>query len=155
MTRFNITRGEIGGWMTRLLSQATFISKQENSREKYRLNDIVVIVDTHQKAVVTVYSQNEHDDIAVQSRTNPEVKSVINDALRTMIKRKKVKTAMKIHDSLAKMLEVDNRMNKPHTNYRFTDNAWEDLIDEFNEIKSTIDSSLTVIEESQAKIEEK
>lgn len=90
--RFNITKNEMEGWTSRLLSQAVYVSSQDHNREKYRLNDIVVIVDTRQKMVVTVYSENEHDDNSVHSHTNPEVKSVINQALKTMVKQKKVKT---------------------------------------------------------------
>lgn len=90
--RFNITKNEMEGWTSRLLSQAIYVSSQDHNREKHRLNDIVVIVDTRQKMVVTVYSENEHDDNSVHSHTNPEVKSVINEALKTMVKQKKVKT---------------------------------------------------------------
>lgn len=90
--RFNITKNEMEGWMSCLLSQAVYVNSQAHNREKYRLNDIVVIVDTRQKVVVTVYSENEHDDNSVRAHTNPEVKSVINEALQMMVKQKKVKT---------------------------------------------------------------
>ena len=89
--RFNITKNEMEGWTSRLLSQAVYVSSQDHNCEKYRLNDIVVIVDTGQKIVVTVYSENEHDDNSIHSHTNPEVKSVINEALQMMVKQKKVK----------------------------------------------------------------
>ena len=62
LTRFNITKTEFDGWTSRLLSQGEFIQKQPNNREKYRLNDIVFIIDTHQRQLITVYSENEHDD---------------------------------------------------------------------------------------------
>ena len=89
--RFNITKNEMEGWTSRLLSQAVYVSSQDHNREKYRLNDIVVIVDTGQKIVVTVYYENEHDDNSIHSHTNPEVKSVIKEALQMMVKQKKVK----------------------------------------------------------------
>ena len=54
--RFNITKNDMEAWTSRLLSQAVFVSSQDHFREKYRLNDIVVIIDTRQKVVVTVYS---------------------------------------------------------------------------------------------------
>lgn len=152
--RFNITKKEMEGWTSRLLSQAIYVSRQDHNREKYRLNDIVVIVDTRQKIVVTVYSENEHDDNSVHSHTNPEVKSVINEALKTMVKQKKVKTAVKVHDSLEKMLAANRRMVNPYTNYRFTDSAWDDLLSAFDEVKECIESSLMVIDEAENKIAE-
>lgn len=152
--RFNITKNEMEGWTSRLLSQAVYVSSQDHNREKYRLNDIVVIVDTRQKMVVTVCSENEHDDNSVHSHTNPEVKSVINEALKTMVKQKKVKTAVKVHDSLEKMVAANRRMVKPYTNYRFTDSAWDDLLSAFDEVKECIESSLMVIDEAENKIAE-
>ncbi|UNL37807.1 hypothetical protein G8B26_05885, partial [Limosilactobacillus reuteri] len=93
LTRFNITKTEFDGWMSRLLSQGEFVEKQNNNREKYRLHDIVFVIDTRQKQVITVYSENEHDDNGFKVNTNPEVKSAINKALDLLIKQKKVRTA--------------------------------------------------------------
>lgn len=152
--RFNITKNDMEAWTSRLLSQAVFVSSQDHFREKYRLNDIVVIIDTRQKMIVTVYSENEHDDNSVHSQTNPEVKAVINDALKTMVKQKKVKTAIKVHDSLAKMIAANRRMVKPYTNYRFTDGAWDEFLAAFDEVKDCIESSLMVISEAEDKIAE-
>lgn len=70
----------------------------------------MVIIDTRQKMIVTVYSENEHDDNSVHSHTNPEVKSVINQALKTMVKQKKVKTAGKIYDNIQAMMDYCERM---------------------------------------------
>ena len=58
LTRFNITKTEFDGWMSRLLSQGEFVERQSNNREKYRLHDIVFIIDTQQKHLITVYSEN-------------------------------------------------------------------------------------------------
>ena len=90
LTRFNITKTEFDGWMSRLLSQGEFVEKQNNNREKYRLHDIVFVIDTRQKQVITVYSENEHDDNGFKVNTNPEVKSAINEALDLLVKQKKV-----------------------------------------------------------------
>ena len=152
--RFNITKNEFDVWMTRLLSQSTYVETQENHREKYRLNDVVLIVDTRQKVVVTVYSENEHDDINIYNPTNPEVKSAINDALRLMIKQRKVKAANKALNSIERMDAACKKMTSPYTNYRFTDNAWKELIRAFNEAKETLESGLMVIKEAQQKIDE-
>lgn len=154
LTRFNITKTEFDGWMSRLLSQGEFVEKQPNNREKYRLHDIVFIIDVHQRQLITVYSENEHDDNGFKVSTNPEVKSAINEALDLLIKQKKVKTAGKIYMNILAMLDYCERMKSPHVNHRFADVAWEQLINEFNEIKDILDGSSQVIEEAKRKIAE-
>ena len=153
-SRFNITKREIDTWLTRLLSQSVYVETQENHREKYRLNDVVLIIDTKQRVVVTVYSENEHDDINISNPTNPEVKSAINNALRLMIKQRKVKTANKSLKSIEKMNTACQKMNSPYANYRFTDHAWDELVKAFTEATQTLESGMAVIKEAQRKIDE-
>lgn len=154
LDRFNITKTEFDGWMSRLLSQGEFVEKQPNHREKYRLKDIVFIIDPQQRSVITVYSLNEHDDIGFKVKTNPEVKSAINEALDLLIKQKKVRTAGKIYDNIQAMMDYCERMKSPHVNHRFADIAWEQLLKEFNEIRQTLDGSMQVISEAKQKIAE-
>ena len=154
LDRFNITKTEFDGWMSRLLSQGEFVEKQPNHREKYRLKDIVFIIDPQQRSVITVYSLNEHDDIGFKVKTNPEVKSAINEALDLLVKQKKVRTAGKIYDNIQAMMDYCERMKSPHVNHRFADIAWEQLLKEFNEIRQTLDGSMQVISEAKQKIAE-
>lgn len=154
LDRFNITKTEFDGWMSRLLSQGEFVEKQPNHREKYRLKDIVFIIDPQQRSVITVYSLNEHDDIGFKVKTNPEVKSTINEALDLLIKQKKVRTAGKIYDNIQAMMDYCERMKSPHVNHRFADVAWEQLLKEFNEIRQALDGSMQVISEAKQKIAE-
>ena len=152
--RFNITKNDMEAWTSRLLSQAVFVSSQDHFREKYRLNDIVVIIDTRQKVVVTVYSENEHDDNGFKVTTNPEVKTAINEALDLLVKQKKVKTAGKIYNNILSMLDCCERMKNPHVNHRFADVTWGQLMNEFNQIQHALESSGQVIEEAKRKMAE-
>lgn len=154
LDRFNITKTEFDGWMSRLLSQGEFVEKQPNHREKYRLKDIVFIIDPQQRSVITVYSLNEHDDIGFKVKTNPEVKSTIDEALDLLIKQKKVRTAGKIYDNILAMLEYCERMKSPHVNHRFADVAWEQLLNEFNHMDKILSGSLEVIDEAKQRIAE-
>lgn len=149
LTRFNITKTEFDGWMSRLLSQGEFVERQSNNREKYRLHDIVFIIDTQQKHLIAVYSENEHDDNAFKVTTNPEVQSAINESLELLIKQKRVKTAGKIYDNIQAMLECCERMKSPHVNHRFADVAWEQLLGEFGEIRKKLDGSMQVINDAK------
>ena len=153
-SRFNITKNEFDAWVSRLMSQSTFVENKDGFMKKYRLNDVVLIVDSKQKKLVTVYSQNEYDDTEIHEHTNPEVKSAINAALRDMIKRRKVKTAVKIHDNLQAVLDACDRMVNPYTNFRFTDRNWDELITNFMEVKKAVETGMNVIEEAEKKIQE-
>lgn len=154
LTRFNITKTEFDGWMSRLLSQGEFVEKQQDNREKYRLHDIVFIINTRQKQVITVYSENEHDDNGFKVTTNPEVKTAINEALDLLVKQKKVKTAGKIYNNILSMLDCCERMKNPHVNHRFADVTWGQLMNEFNQIQHALESSGQVIEEAKRKMAE-
>lgn len=151
LTRFNITNKELDTWIQRLLQQCTYVETQSKNRTKYRLNDIVVIVDPKKRAVVTVYSENAYDDIPVNTHTNPEIKSAINRALEQFSNKKKVETAKKIHQDLAKMLSANERMINPGTTYLNANNAWDDFVAAFDAVKSKVDSGRTLISEAEAR----
>lgn len=151
LTRFNITNKELDVWIQRLLQQCTYVETQSKNRAKYRLNDIVVIVDPKKRAVVTVYSENAYDDIPVNTHTNPEIKSAINRALEQFSNKKKVETAKKIHQDLAKMLSANERMINPGTTYLNANNAWDDFVAAFDAVKSKVDSGRTLISEAEAR----
>lgn len=153
LTRFNITKSEIDKWMARLMSQCTYVEAENDRQFKYRKNDIVLIVDVKQKAVVTVYSINEHDDNPVKSHTNPEVQTVIKEAINRFVDTKRVNTAIKIRESLQKAYEANQRMANPNTPHKFTNRAWDEFIEYFNEIRSIVDSTQSIIEEARKKAE--
>lgn len=109
--------------------------------------------DEDRREVINVGMRNG-DLVSYRVLNHEQVKAVINDALKMMVKQKKVKTAIKVHDSLAKMIAANRRMVKPHTNYRFTDGAWDEFLAAFDEVKDCIESSLMVISEAEDKIAE-
>lgn len=154
LNRFNITNKEFDDWMARLLSQSTYVETQDNNRVKYRYHDVVVIADPKQKSVVTVYSLNAHDDIAVHERTNPEIKSAINKALTDFIDQKKRRVAINIRENLQKSLAANRKMINPNTNYRFTNLAWDDFIKTFNKVKAQVEAAELVIKEAEMKKDE-
>lgn len=153
-SRFNITNNELDAWMIHLFTQCTFVEDETDFRKKYRLKDVVLIIDTKQKHVVTVYSENEHDDNPLKDHTNPEVKSVINKALTDMIKKRKVVAARKMCDSLVTALNACEKMVKPGTNYRYTEKAWEQMATSLIVVNKTYDSAMDVIKEAERKIDE-
>lgn len=153
LTRFNITNQELDKWLTRLLSQCVF-EEQENERQtKYRLNDIVLVADTKQQVIVTVYSINEHDDNPVKSApTNPAVQTALNDAMRKFISQHRVKTAIAISKQISAADNAIQRMINPSTPHRYTDRAWEEFIENFEQIRSKVDSTQSVNQEAERKM---
>lgn len=154
-SRFNITKNEIDVWLSRLLSQCAFVEDQDNGRKKYRFNDIVVVVDPKQLHIVTVYSENAHDDMAIGTFTNPEIKSTINQALTSMIKKRKITAARKMQDLLKSAVSECDRMVKPGTNYRYSDAAWDELISNLEKVEHIRQNTSLIIEEAEEKIKEK
>lgn len=101
--------------------------------------------------MVTVYSLNAHDDIAIHEKTNPEVKATINKALDEFIDQKKRRVAINIRDDLKKSLDSNSRMIKRHANYRFTNRAWDDFLEAFNKIKGQVETAEVIIKEAEMK----
>lgn len=155
LTRFNITNQELEKWLTRLLSQCAFVEQENERQTKYRLNDIVIIADTKQQVIVTVYSINEHDDNPVTKSvpTNPAVQTALNNAMKRFISQHRVKTAIAISKQLAKADEAIQRMLNPSTPHRYTDKAWEEFIENFELIRSKVDSTQSVNREAENKME--
>lgn len=154
LTRFNITNQELEKWLTRLLSQCAFVEQENERRTKYRLNDIVIIADTKQQVIITVYSINEHDDTPVTKRTNPEVQTAIKEAVKKLIDTKRIKTANKISEKVKAMYEANQKMINPNTRHDFTNRAWEEFIQNFNDMRSIVDSAQSIIQEAQQKAED-
>lgn len=152
LTRFNITKAGLDKWLARLLSQCVYVETESERRFKYRKDDIVVIADPKQRAIITVYSINEHDDNTVGEHTTPEVQTVLREAVRKFSDTKRVKTAMKISEDVKKMYEANLRMTNPNTPHKFTNRAWEEFVLTFNQVRSVVDSTQSVIDEAERKL---
>lgn len=148
LTRFNIPKKDIDGWMSRLMSQGVYDETQDNGRKKYHWHDIVFILDPKTKSVVTVYSRNANELELSQNQVNPEVQSVVNDALKHYKNSKRVSTAKKIYNDLKQMFLADQKMIKPGTNYRHSNKSWDILLENFYRIEKEIDTATMLMKEA-------
>lgn len=159
LTRFNIVGSELHSWMNRLLGQATFQHKDKDfkNRSVYRFNDIVIIVDTKQKEVVTVFSQDRDDTHAVSSDMSvvPEVKVAVNDAMNKFIVTKKKQLASKIMGNTNLLADTVSKMNNPYTNDRYVEKNWDELVEHYKSIRDEYDKTLVAIRDAQRLIDNK
>lgn len=159
LTRFNLTKDMQASWMTRLLSQATFLRKDKDykNRSLYRFNDIVVVVDTKQKEVVTVFSQDRDDTHAVSSDMSvvPEVKEAVNEAMNKLIVTKKKQLASRIYGSTNLLSETVSKMTNPYTNDRYVEKNWDELVKNYKAIRDEYDKALVAINDAQRLIDNK
>lgn len=151
MTRFGIPNSELGKWSNRLLAQGVYDETQDNHRQRYHWHDIVFVIDSKQKTVITFYSQNEKEIPVGKSNTNPEIQTVVKQALSKYISQKKVALAIKVHDDLAKALEANSHMIKPYSNYRYTDKSWEEFMKAFEAVRLVVDSGSELLNEAERK----
>lgn len=153
LTRFNLTKDMQASWMTRLLSQATFLRKDKdyNNRSLYRFNDIVIVLDTKQKEIVTIWSQDRDDSHAIGTdvKVVPEVKEALNDAMDSLIDGKKRFLATKIESHAMNLAETASKMTNPKTNSRYIEKNWDILIEEYSFIRDEMDKAKIVIGEAQ------
>lgn len=159
LTRFNIIGSELNKWMQRLLSQATFVRKDKDfkNRSVYRFNDIVIIVDTKQKEVVTIWSQDRDDSHAVSSdvKVVPEVKEAVNEAMKKLIVNKKKQLASRIYGSSNLLSETVSKMTNPYTNDRYVEKNWDELAKNYKAIRDEYDKALVAINDAQRLIDNK
>jgi len=159
LTRFNITKQETHSWLSRLLSQAVFERKDKDfkNRSLYRFNDIVVVVDTKQKEVVTVFSQDRDDTHAVSSDMSvvPEVKEAVNEAMNKLIVTKKKQLASRIYGSTNLLSETVSKMTNPYTNDRYVEKNWDELVKNYKAIRDEYDKALVAINDAQRLIDNK
>ena len=159
LTRFNITKNEQGPWLNRLLGQATFLRKDKDhsNRSLYRFNDIVIVLDTKQKEVVTIFSQDRDDTHAVSSdmKVVPEVKEAVNEAMNTLIVTKKKQLASRIYGSTNLLSETVSKMTNPYTNDRYVEKNWDELVKNYKAIRDEYDKALVAINDAQRLIDNK
>lgn len=149
LTRFNITNRELDPWLTRLMKQCHFVEKQDNGNTKYRLNDVVLIANSRQKKVVTVYSLNEIDDQEhLTKNVNPEVRSFMTDSLNNFLSHKRIETARRVNELVEHANYATQRMVKPGTNLRYSDVAWDEFMKDLNEINKIVNTSNQIMKEA-------
>lgn len=151
LTRFNITNAELPKWIGRLLSQCVYEQTQEDGRHRYRLHDLVVIVNPKTKTVITVYDKSANEVSAIKMPTNPEIQTVIVNALDDYENQKKVKIAIQITDLLAKSYEANQRMIKPYANYRFTNKSYDEMVGYLDQVHEILSKGKTLLKEAEVK----
>ena len=154
LTRFNITNKEFDEWLARLLSQCTYLETQDNKRMRYRLNDIIVVIDPKQHTVVTVYSQNENEIDISSAPTNPEIQTVIKEALNDYMNKTKVSLAVKLQESIQQAYDANQRMINPYSNYRYTNKSWDEFCKAYETITSIVESGKSLLNEAESKIKQ-
>ena len=147
-TRFNIPKKDLDSWVARLMSQGTYDETQENGRKRYHLNDIVFILDPKTKNLVTVYTRNSNELGIPTAKVNPEVQSMINQAIKHYKNAKRVKVAKKISEACEQLYQADQKMLKRGVNYRHSNKSWGLLINAFDKIQSEIDTATTLMREA-------
>ena len=150
LTRFNIPKGELDTWMSRLLSNGVYDGTQDNGRTKWHWHSIIFVTDPKQKLVITVYSSNE-DNLELKSgQVNPEVQTMINTAVDSYLNEKRIYIAKKINDQVQDMADNCSRMIKPRTNYRYSNKSWENLINDFTAIAKEIETGRIIMNEAKS-----
>ena len=117
INRFNLAKSDGKPWIKRFMTQAQFQENQPDSRQKWRKADIVMIIDTKQKTIVTVFNKSADDEIVGSSPLNPELASGIKNYINEYVSKKKRKLGLEIADQALKLSEVASKMKDQRTNF--------------------------------------
>lgn len=75
-------------------------------------------------------------------------------SVKKLVDTKRVRTANKISEKVKAMYEANQKMTNPNTRHDFTNRAWEEFIQNFNDVRSIVDSAQSIIQEAQQKAED-
>mgnify|MGYP000874968019 CR=1 FL=1 len=159
LTRFNLVKADLNNWLNRYLLNATYLrdDKNDKTRKLYALNDIIAVLDTKQKEIVTIWSQDRDDmtAIAKEPTYNPEVKSAINKAMRDLILDKKRILAETIYEDAQALAETAYKVASPHTNIKYVEPNWKLLIEHYDKIEYKMKSTSLILKEAESVIGKK
>lgn len=147
--RFNLAKSDVTSWIKRFMTQAQFQETQPDNRQKWRKGDIVMIIDTKQKTIVTVFNKSADDEIVGSSPLNPELASGIKNYINEYVSKKKRRLGLEVADSALKLSEVSSKMKDQRTNFRYSDALYLKLMESFNEIENKVKKTNILIKEAE------
>lgn len=146
--RFNILPGETSMWMRRLMSGAKLDEKQADHRERYRNNDILLILDTRAKSVISVYPRDRDYTEIKTNPVNPELQSFINDAVHKYKLKRENELAVNIKDAVDTLYTVIGGMQNTS---RYLEKQYDEAVEAFDSIANEFEKTKDFIKEADAK----
>ncbi|MBX9013325.1 hypothetical protein [Ligilactobacillus murinus] len=131
--RFGQTKDTLSDWANRLLKECVFVKREESGRDRYRYQDIAIILDVKKRQVITMFPDPQ-DAIKLEKKPlNPELQTSVNKMVDDFLKFKRHETA----DAVYLMgTDIEKAISD------FYVNSTEDNLDELkivlNKIKDTL-----------------
>lgn len=147
--RFNVIDSEVEHWVQRFMTQAVYVSSERDNRQKWRKYDIVMVIDTKQKSIITVYGKSKNEDSVGGKPLNPELATKIKEVLNDYTSKKKRNLGASLAEVLQDMAEVSSKMVNPYTNFRYSDLLYDKLMQDYTILSDKIDSSQELLKESE------
>lgn len=131
--RFGQTKDTLGDWANRLLKECVFVKREENGRDRYRYQDIAIILDVKKRQVITMFPDPQ-DAIKLEKKPlNPELQTSVNKMVDDFLRFKRHETADAVYLMSA---DIEKAISD------FYVNSTEDNLDELkivlNKIKDTL-----------------
>lgn len=152
LTRFGISAKHVDSWLSHLMQEAKYDSKQKgNGRVRYRWEDIVIVVDPRQREVITVFSEDK-DQIPVaelKRQVTPELKTELDKCLDGFIRRKRQHVATKVIEKGVSIAEHSEKIKDPRTRPDYVETHYLEIVKSYREIDSEITKAETAIKEAE------
>lgn len=141
-TRFNIVPTRVKAWVNRFLTGATFFQNCNGSdggtREIYKKDDVLMVLDVDKLIVVTAYQYNPFDKT---NGLSDEMKKLLRPSLKKIIGREQVSLRDSL-DGLMLDLQLDYQSFQTHPQSVTYLNKYLTTIDEIN--KQIADSKAVI-----------
>lgn len=131
--RFGQTLDTMRGWVERLLKLSEFVKHEENGRDRYRYQDIAIILDAKKRQVITMFPDPQ-DAIKLDKKPlNPELQTSVNEMIAKFLENKRQEVAENVH---SKVSDIEQTAND------FRINSSEDNLIELRSVLRMIDDEL-------------
>lgn len=131
--RFGQTLDTMRKWTERLLNLCEFVRHEESGRERYRYQDIAIILDTKKKQVITMFPDPQDAIKLERQNLNPELQISLNEMVDDFLEKKRQKLANTVS---SKMPNIDKAVND------FNITCSEDNLSELRSVLSDINDDL-------------
>lgn len=119
--RFGQTKDTLSDWANRLLKECVFVKREESGRDRYRYQDIAIILDVKKRQVITMFPDPQ-DAIKLEKKPlNPELQTEVLDMVDKFLMKKRFVLAEALNSKKENIESAINDFHVDHSEDNLTD----------------------------------
>lgn len=149
--RFMIQPTMLNDWIKGLLQKAEYNRSQTSSRKIYRVNNIELVVDSVSFTLITIYSLKTQETIEDEIKLNPEIASVLNEAMRNLKNRIIRRTSKRVAKFAQENADLYKKISNSRNN-KYIDEWYNKISDNNADIQTEINKQNDLLDQIDMKL---